>query len=79
MPIETPVYNVSELNKGDVVYYFNVNNNGFYIEKGIVKGDSLYTDGVDVYGDGWKQYVSKFFICKVERDGQIIFTSLGDE
>jgi hypothetical protein len=61
------------LTDGDVVYYYNYDQSQFLIDQGTVKGNNLYVDGVTVHGDGWKQYVGKWFICKVERNGQIIF------
>lgn len=67
------VCDVTELSKGDIVHYYNAGENGFCIDKGLVKEENLYIDGVEVVGEDWKQYVSKYFICKVERDGEIIF------
>lgn len=65
--------NVSELIKGDVVYYYGHDNGEFLVDKGTLKDDNIYSDGVEVYGEGWKQYVSKWFICKVERNEEVIF------
>jgi len=64
---------VTNLIKGDIVYYSNYDNGKFLIDRGILKGNNIYSDGVQVHGDGWKQYVSKYFIVKVERGGQVIF------
>ena len=64
---------VSILKKGDIVYYNNYDKGEYLIDKGILKGDNLYTDGVEVYGEDWKQYISKWFVCKVERNNEILF------
>ena len=67
------VCDVTDLQKDDVVHYFTTDNGEFILEQGMVVAANLYTDGVDVHGDGWQQYVSKWFICKVERAGVLIF------
>lgn len=75
MSNETDVCDVTMLKKGDLLHYYNHNEGEFIIDKGTLKEDNLYSDGVEVHGNGWKQYVSKWFICKVERNGEVIFTS----
>ena len=66
-------FDVTTLIKGDVIHYYAHENGKFFIEQGNVKEDNIYSDGVEVHGDGWKQYVSKYFICKVLRNDKIIF------
>lgn len=73
MPVEEIPCDVSILKKGDVVHYISVGKGGFIMDIGTLVDDNLYTDGVEVRGDGWKQFVSKWFICKVERRGEVIF------
>lgn len=70
------VCDVSILKSGDSVYYYNRDNGEFIIDKGIIKEDNIYSDGVEVHGDEWKQYVSKWFICKVERNGGSVIREL---
>lgn len=71
---ETKCVEPSTLKDGDVVYYFNLDNKGnSFVDNGGVRGENPYKDGVTVYRDGWKQYVSKWFISRVEREGGIIF------
>jgi hypothetical protein len=72
---ETVAYDVSILKKGDVVHYTAHEGGKFFIEKGTLTEDNLYSDGVEVHGEGWKQYVSKWFICKVERNDNVIYES----
>lgn len=67
------VIDVYILQAGDIVYYTIVENGELMIEKGLVKYDNLYNEGVTVYGEGWKQYVSKWFIIKVERGGEVVY------
>jgi len=67
------VCDVLALLKGDIVYYYCHENGNFMIENGTLKEDNLYEEGAKVHGEGWKQYVSKYFICKVERNGVVIF------
>jgi len=62
-----------QLRDGDIVFYSNFDMGKFLIDKGTVKGDDCYRDGVEVHGDGWKQYVSKYFIVKVVRNKAVIF------
>ena len=38
-----------------------------------VKSENIYKDGVEVHGEGWKQYVGKWFIEKVIRNEKIIY------
>lgn len=59
--------------RGDIVHYYNHDQGQFLVDHGVVKGENMYTDGVQVYGDGWQQYVGKWFICKVIRNGEVIF------
>lgn len=73
MTNENVAVDVSTLSKGDVVYYFHHKNGKFYIENGVLKEDCIYKDGVELHGEGWKQYVSKWFVCKVERNGEVLF------
>lgn len=73
MSNETLVCDVSILIKGDLVHYYNNEDGKFIVDKGSLNEDNLYSDGVEVHGEGWKQYVSKWFICKVERNGDILF------
>lgn len=70
---EEKVFDVTTIERGDVVYYLTRENGRFIIETGLVKDSNYHKDGVEVVGDGWKQYVSKWFICKVERSGEVIF------
>jgi len=78
MPKEDIACDVSILKNGDIVYYYNIDNGKAIIDQGTVKEDNWYTDGVEVHGEDWKQYVSKWFICKVERDGKILFEKEGE-
>lgn len=73
MSNETVPCDVSILKKGDLVSYYHHENGKFYVEQGVLKDDNLYSDGVEVHGNDWKQYVSKWFICKVERGDEILF------
>lgn len=73
MPNQTEPCDVSILDNGDIVHYYSHENGKFFIDKGVLKEDSFYSDGVKVHGGGWIQYVSKWFICKVEREGEILF------
>ncbi|PYE51527.1 hypothetical protein HUB98_05865 [Paenibacillus barcinonensis] len=61
------------LSKGDWVHYYNQNEGKFFIDKGEVKEKNPYLEGVVVYGDGWSQFVNKYFIAKVERNNSVIF------
>lgn len=70
---------VTTLRKNDIVYYISTGDGGFITEKGTVPEDNMYKDGVEVHGDGWKQYVSEWFIFKVERDGEVIYLKEGTE
>ena len=73
MENEKKTCDVSALKEGDLIHYYNYDNGKFLIDKGTVKEDNLHSDGVDVAGEGWKQYVGKWFICKVERDDEVLF------
>ena len=73
MTNESVACDVTTLVKGDIVHYYNTGDEGFLIDKGVLKEDNLYNDGVEVHGEDWKQYVGKWFICKVERNGEVIF------
>lgn len=64
---------INIIKEGDIIYYLNHEDGDFYIESGFIIGENHYIDGVQVHGDGWSQYVSKYFITKVERDGEVIF------
>lgn len=73
---ETQTINVESLLAGDIVKYYNIDEHGeAYIETGTVKNNNIYNDGVEVYGEDWKQYVGKWFIQRVERNGIVIFDS----
>lgn len=72
--------NPVELQVGDVVYYLGHENGVFCLEQGTVKEENYHVEGVQVHGEvsekfpkGWKQYVSKWFIQKVVRNGAVIF------
>lgn len=67
MPLE-----VDTLQAGDVVRYYNFDGE-FKMDEGVVNEDNIYKDGVEVHGDGWKQYVGKWFIDEVIRDNKTIF------
>jgi hypothetical protein len=69
--METDNIDPTTLQKGDVVHYYTGLTSKYI---GTVKEDNLYKDGIEVVGDGWKQYVGKWFIFKVERDGKVIFS-----
>ena len=73
MSAETVTYDVLQLKKGDIVHYYTHEKGKFFIEKGTLHDDNLYVEGVEVHGNGWKQYVSKWFICKVERNEEVLF------
>lgn len=67
---------VTTLQAGDVVHYHNYDQGKFLIDQGEVRSDNIYKDGVQVHGDDWKQYVGKWFICKVVRGEEVIFEQL---
>lgn len=68
---EDDCFDAREAKDGDVVTYFS---SGLgEVSTGVVRGDNPYSDGVDVYGDGWKQYAGKWFILKVVRAGAVIY------
>jgi hypothetical protein len=73
------VFDVTTVVKGDKIDYYSFNEKEAIIDSGVVKKDNYYTDGVEVYGDDWKQYVSKWFICRVTRDGIVIFDNMTQE
>ena len=67
---------VKNLKTNDIVKYLShEEGKSFFIETGIVKSENLYEDGVTVYDiDGqWKQYVGKWLIEEVIRDGDVIY------
>ena len=67
-------FDMSEIKEGDRIHYLTAEaEKGFFEEEGIVKEDSFYTDGVMVYGEGWRQYVGKWFITKIFRDNELIW------
>lgn len=70
---EAVICDITTLKEGDIIHYYNRDNGKFLIDKGTIKEEGLHSDGVDVYGEGWTQYVSKWFICKVERDDRVFF------
>jgi len=70
---EDVIFDVTTLEIGDIVYYLAHENGKFFVEQGEVRSENLYKDGVDVHGEGWKQYVGKWFIEKVVRNGIVIF------
>lgn len=71
---------VKNLKTNDIVKYLNHENGKFYIEIGVVKSENLYEDGVTVYDidEQWKQYVGKWFIEEVTRDGDVIYKKEGE-
>ncbi|MNB67085.1 hypothetical protein D3C75_135680 [compost metagenome] len=76
--MDKPVFDVKELADGDIVTYVGAE---AYLDGklsvGIVRGDDCpYEDGVTVYGPGWRQYVNRFMIVKVERPVQVLFADL---
>jgi hypothetical protein len=70
---ELTTFDVTTVEIGDIIHYFHYEDGRHYIEQGEVKSGNLYTDGVEVYGEDWKQYVGKWFINKVVRNGEVIF------
>lgn len=67
-------YDMTLLKAGDVVHYLtHGEGKGFFMEIGTLKDDNLYEEGVEVQGEGWKQYVSKYFIQKIERGTEVLF------
>jgi hypothetical protein len=72
---EDDCYDVTIIKDGDIIMFHKFDK-GWIIEKGIVKGDNCYEDGVTVYGDGWKQYVGKWFIVSIERAGKLIYNNM---
>lgn len=67
-------FNMADIKSGDRIFYLTCEKEkGFFEEQGIVKEDNLYAEGVEVYGDGWKQYVGQWFITKILRDDKIIW------
>lgn len=70
---EYTVCDVTNLKSGDVIHYLTHEKGNYFIEKGVLKGDNIYDEGVKVHGEDWKQYVSKYFINKVERNSELIF------
>lgn len=66
-------FDVLDIQAGDIIYYLAHEDGKFYMEKGSVKEDNIYEQGVEVHGDGWHQYVSKYFIQKIERGDQTIY------
>lgn len=82
MTAEGNTIDPSILKKADVVHYYGYaeveGKLTSVVEVGTVKEDNIYKDGVDVHGDGWRQYVGKWFIVKVERDGKVLFEQGGE-
>lgn len=70
---ENIIFDVTTLKTGDIVNYFAHENGKYFIEQGEVREENLYKDGVEVHGEGWRQYVGKWFIDKVTRNGIVIF------
>lgn len=70
---EYTVCDVKGLKNRDVIHYLTHDKGEYFIEKGVLKGDNIYDEGVRVHGEDWKQYVSKYFINKVERNGELVF------
>jgi hypothetical protein len=70
---EEETFDVTTLTGGEEVHYLNRDKGEFLVDQGTVKGENLYKDGVTVYGEGWKQYVGKWFIVKVVKDGKVLF------
>lgn len=63
-------FDMKEIKAGDIIEYLTIEGEkGAFIERGIAQEDNLYEDGVFVQGDGWKQYVGKWFMQNVVRDG----------
>lgn len=76
--MDKPVFDVKQLAAGDIVTYVGTE---AYIKGelsvGVVRSDDCpYEDGVTVYGPGWKQYVNKYMIIKVDRPAQALFADL---
>lgn len=74
---KTEAFDVSTAEAGDKVTYLYPTNDPGY-EVGYVRSSTSYTEGITVHesltGEStWKQYVSMFFIIKVERNGEVIF------
>jgi len=70
---EDTLFDVTTLKIGDIVNYFAHDNGKYFIEQGEVRSENIYKDGVEVYGEGWKQYVGKWFINKVIRNEKVIY------
>ena len=64
----------SEKKKGEAIEVATILLNEC-IETGIVKSENLYEDGITVHdiGGQWKQYVGKWFIEEVIRDGKLLY------
>lgn len=70
---KSAVFDVTTVEIGDIINYFTHENGKYFVEQGEVRSENLYKDGVEVRGEGGKQYVEKWFISKVIRNGNVIF------
>ena len=70
---EDILFDVTTLKIGDIVNYFAHDNGNYFIEQGEVRSENIYKDGVEVHGEWWRQYVGKWFIDRVIRDGKVIY------
>lgn len=60
---ETNPCDVTTLMPGDMVYYYNFDKGEFIVDKGVVKSENFYTDGVDVHGmAGISTFLSGLFV-----------------
>ena len=76
---EDILFDVTTLKIGDIVNYFAHDNGKYFAEQGEIKSENIYKVGVEVHGEGWKQYVGKWFINKVLRNGIVIFETQYNE
>jgi len=70
---EDALFDVTTLKTGDIIHYLAHDNGNYFIEHGEVKSENIYKDGVEVHGEGWKQYVGKWFIDRIIRDEKVIY------
>ena len=70
---EDILFDVTTLKTGDIVYYLAHENRNYFIEQGEVRNENIYKDGVEVHGEGWRQYVGKWFINKIIRNEKVIY------
>ena len=70
---EDILFDVTTLKIGDIVNYFAHDNGNYFIEQGEVRSENIYKDGVEVHGEGWRQYVGKWFINKIIRNEKVIY------